>query len=121
MALTSEGQQLVERNIGLAFAIAGSFGRRCRYLRQDYFGAALLALTLAADSFDGQRTDFSYWATRRIVGACKDLTRQELPLGYRAYPKIAPRIQQLGKEPLDSLWDRSYGQVEVTANARATA
>lgn len=121
MHLSVEQQRLAAAHLPLAMAIASRFAKARPRLWDEYRSVALLALTRAAGKYEPARLGFVHWATYRIVGALKHVARQELPLGYRCRPKSAPRIHQLGDEPLDSLWDRSYDQVDVTAHARATA
>lgn len=62
-SLTDEQRELVEKNIGLAGAVARAFGKESHLDFQERRGAALLGLCHAARSFDPEKARFSTYGT----------------------------------------------------------
>lgn len=77
--LTPERQKLAARYVALARRAARPFQDGWPHYRDEFEGAALLALVQAAESFDPRRNvRFSTFAYHRIRGALRDVQRQFL-------------------------------------------
>jgi RNA polymerase sigma factor for flagellar operon FliA len=86
-ALTTEQQALAEQHHGLIRQLVNERLRRCpaHVERGDFTGAAALALTKAAGSYDpGRGVPFEVFAASRIRWAIADAQREADPMGRAA-------------------------------------
>lgn len=98
--LTAAQQELAEKYLPLARGLARPFKLGWPALRDEFEGAACLALAESAGAFDPDRgVRFSTFARHRIWGALLDVRRAEVALGWRCDPKHAPIVGGLPPDP----------------------
>ncbi len=82
--LTEAQQELAERYIPMARALAKPLKRLWPHVTDEFDSAALMALVEAAQSFDaGRQVKFSTFARHRILGGLRDVQRRLRLRGWR--------------------------------------
>jgi RNA polymerase sigma factor (sigma-70 family) len=76
-------EELATKYLPMARRVAYAWGRRFRYLWDEFESAAVLALWSCARRYDPTRGSFHGWAAARINGACRDACRDARPKGFR--------------------------------------
>jgi RNA polymerase sigma factor (sigma-70 family) len=94
--LTAEQQNLAEKYLPLAKALAKPLKRSWPQESEEFESAALLALVEAAQSFDPTRNvQFATFARYRIRGALRDVQRALILAGWRGDVENAPTVSTL--------------------------
>lgn len=105
--LSPSQQRLVERNMGLAYKLAGQYQERIPGLSDDISGAALTGLCEAAQTWvEARGVPFSAYARNRIIGSIKDLLVAEFKAGMVG-ASIPPIHEPLRDGPTPAPRERS--------------